>query len=111
MDPENDIQELKAEVEELRAVTEDTNRMVHKMRRSIWWGRIWTLLWWGGVFFLSAGAYYYYLQPYVTKIEGYYTSFQHQSSQASSWQQQAQQFFAQYFGASQQSPQVPQSGQ
>jgi hypothetical protein len=114
-----DIQELRQEVEELREVSEDTNRVVHKMRRAVWWGRLWTIAMWVLFFGASGAAYYYYLQPWVTKVEQYYVQFQHQTSQVTSLQhqaqslgQQAQQFLNQFLAApSPQSPQVPSSGQ
>jgi hypothetical protein len=98
---DQDIEELKQEVEELKAMTEDTNRQVHKMRRAAWWGRAWAIIWWLLVFGVSGAAYYYYAQPVIQRVEQYYESFQHQSGQAQNWGSELGQLFAGYFsGAS-----------
>lgn len=102
----NDLDELRAEVEELREVSEDTNRVVHKMRRGIWWGRLWTIAMWLVFFGVSGAAYLYYVEPLVTKAQEYYMHFQQQSAQAQNWEQQASQFLKQLF-VPPSSPSVP----
>lgn len=97
---DTEIEQLKQEVEELKTLTEDTNRQVHKMRRAVWWGRLWSIAWWLIIAGAGGAAYYYYAQPYVQKIEQYYTNFQHQTGLLQGWEQQAQQFFANSFGSS-----------
>jgi hypothetical protein len=109
-DTTDGLDELRAEVEELRQVSEDTNRVVHKMRRGIWWGRIWNLAMWIVFFGISGAAYLYYVQPLVTKAQQYYLHFQQQAGQAQSWEQQASEFFKQLFTPPS-SPSVPPSGQ
>lgn len=106
----SELEDLRAEVEELRELTADTNKVVHKMRRGIWWGRLWTIAMWLVFFGISGAAYLYYLQPLVTKAQEYYLHFQTQAGQAQSWEQQAAQFFKQLL-APPSSPAVPQSGQ
>ena len=91
MDPQ--IEELKELVRHVSAVSEDTNRTVHKMRRAVRWGRIATILWWLLVLAVSGAAYYYYLQPYVNKLEQFYGNAQHSAQQVQSWEQQVQNFF------------------
>ena len=98
MDP--DIKQLQEEVKRLSVVTQDTNRIVHKLRRNIWWGRVWSILWWVAIFAISAGMYYYYAQPYVDKLMQAYTGFQQKSAQAQSFEQQAQDFLNKYLGSS-----------
>jgi hypothetical protein len=95
-----DLEELKHEVESLRAITQDTNRQVHKLRRAAWWGRLWSVVWWLTIFGVSSAAYYYYLQPYVQKVENLYLGAQHSASQAQSFEQQAAQYFNGLFGGS-----------
>jgi len=69
---DTEIDELKQEVEELKAVTEDTNRIVHKMRRSARWAMLFQIVWWLTVLGVSGATYYYFVQPYVTKaVEAY----------------------------------------
>jgi len=70
-----DIEELKELVEKNIKLTEDTNRTVHKMRRSAIWGRVFQMVWWGVIIIVSGAAYYIYLQPYVGQIEDLYTQF------------------------------------
>lgn len=104
---DDEIDALRQEVDELKQLTQDTNRTVHKMRRSIWWGRLWTLVWWGAVFLLSGAAYYYYAQPYIDKLEQYYAGFQQQASQAQSWESQVQKFLQQLYSTVPAAPSVP----
>jgi hypothetical protein len=60
-------------IDELLKLERDNNHMLHKMRRSMVWGNIFTLFYWlvilGGL-----GASYYYLQPYVMKYWNVYQS-------------------------------------
>jgi uncharacterized membrane protein len=111
MEMDTDILELKEEVEQLKAISVDTNKVVHKMRRGIWWGRIWTLAWWLILFGVSSAAYVYYLQPIALKAEQYYAQFQHQAGQSQGIEQQVGQFFGNLLKSMPQSPSVPSSGQ
>jgi len=94
-----DLDELKQEVEELKAMTLDTNRQVHKMRRGVRWAMVLQLLWWLTIFGVTGAAYYYYVQPYVTKIENMYFKTQQSATQAQNWWQQVQQTIASYVTA------------
>lgn len=96
---DTDIEALKQEVEELKEMTADTNRQVHKMRRGARWGLLLQLVWWLTILGITGAAYYYYVQPYVQKIEQFYLSAQHGAQQAQGWESQVQQFFAKYFTA------------
>src|SRR5579859_5135657 len=89
VDPE--LKELKELVRRNIALSEDTNRAVHRMRRSVVWGRLFQLVWWVAIFALSGYAYYYYLQPYVVKLEQLYEQVQKGGQQAQSAMQQLQQ--------------------
>ncbi|MDE2071124.1 MAG: hypothetical protein KGI70_00060 [Patescibacteria group bacterium] len=86
---DTEIQSLKKEVDELKSLTLDTNRTVHKMRRAAWWGRLWGIVWWLLIFGASGAAYYYYVQPYVNTIMKEYGN-------AKDLQLQVQNWFAQF---------------
>lgn len=87
----DDIEELKELVEKNTKLSEDTNRTVHKMRRSALWGRFFQLAWWIAIIAVSGAAYYIYLQPYVGQIEALYEQFKASGQQV--------QDFLQSFGA------------
>jgi hypothetical protein len=87
----DDIEELKELVEKNTKLAEDTNRTVHKMRRSALWGRFFQLAWWIAIIAVSGAAYYIYLQPYVGQIEALYEQFKTSGQQV--------QDFLQSFGA------------
>jgi hypothetical protein len=108
---DDEIGALRQEVDELKAVTLDTNRTVHKLRRGIWWGRLWTLVWWVAVFGLSGAAYYYYAEPYIQKLQQYYAGFQQQATQAQTWESQAQQMFNNFIKYTQTQPSAPSAPQ
>ena len=95
MDPE--ISELKEAIAELKEVTHDTNRMMHKMRRSQRWHTIFQIVWWLTILGVTGAAYYYYVQPYVERAIQTYTQVQDSAQRASTWQQQAQEFLSNYF--------------
>lgn len=90
---DEDIEEVKELAKKNLALAQDTNRVVHKLRRAAWWGRFFQLLWWVAILVVSGAAYYYYLQPYVGKLEQAYANFQQSGRQAQSLEQQAQNFF------------------
>lgn len=104
-----DIDELRDLVQKDLAVSADTNRVVHGMRRSARWGRLFQFIWWIAVIVISGAAYYYYLDPYVKKFEQLYANVQTGQQQVQGWEQQAVNFFKNLTGAAQPSlPQVPQ---
>jgi len=61
------------EINELLELTRDNNRMLHRMRRSMIWSKIFTFLYWMVILGVM-GASYYFLQPYVTKYWDVYQS-------------------------------------
>ena len=89
----DDYEELRDMMKKTLALTMDTNRMVHKMRRAAMWGRIMQLVWWGVVIAVSGAAYYYYLEPYVNDLVKLYNQAQATSSQTPGFNQEVQQFF------------------
>lgn len=94
MDPE--ITELKQEIAELKEVTHDTNRMMHKMRRGQRWHTIFAIVWWLTIVGVTGAAYYYYIQPYVDRAVQTYSQVQDSAQKAATWQQQAQEFLNKY---------------
>ncbi len=93
-----DIEELKEIVKRQGEVIEETNRMVHGMRRGQRWRFVWSMLWWTAVLLISAGAYYYYVQPYVEQIQKVYAGFQQQAQKAETIQGQITDWFKQITG-------------
>ena len=93
MDPE--IAELKREVEELKTLTVDTNRMMHGMRRGQRWRSFVSILWWVFIVGASVGS-YYLVQPYLQNAIDAYTGIQQSAKTTQGWQQQAQDFFGKY---------------
>ncbi len=79
MNPE--IVEIKKEVEKLKAITADTNRIVHGMRRSQRWHTFVTVLWWAIILGLT-GASYYFIQPYINQVTQAYGNAQSLQTQA-----------------------------
>ncbi len=94
MDPE--IRALEEKIDKIGKMSEDTNRIVHGMRNAARLGRLAKLVWWLAVFVLSAAVYYFYLQPYLMKLEQVYSDIQGGASQAQSYQEQFADFFNQF---------------
>jgi len=63
-----ETEELKELVERTLKLSEDTNHVVHKLRRNQVWHTLIGLLWWLGVVGLLGAAYYYYLAPYIEQV-------------------------------------------
>jgi len=91
-----DIEEIKELTKKALALAEDTNRMVHKMRRSALWGRFLQLAWWFAIIVISGAAYYIYLQPYVARLEQLYGQVEGTNQQAQNWGAEFQQFLAKF---------------
>lgn len=60
-------------IDELLELERDNNRMLHRMRRSMVWGHIFTILYWLAILG-AVGWSYLYLQPYIVKYWGTYQS-------------------------------------
>lgn len=91
MDEDTDIAELKELVRRNTLLAQDTNKMVHQIRRSGRWGTLFSIIWWALILGASAYSYYVYVQPYVDQIVKVYGSTQNA-------ERQLQNFFGQYFG-------------
>ena len=94
--PDPEIEELKDIVKRQGQVIDETNRIVHGMRRSQRLRMLWSVVWWLAIFGVSAGAYYYYLQPYIQTLEQYYANFQQSSHNAQNFETQLQNWFKQF---------------
>jgi hypothetical protein len=94
----DDIEELKELVKRNTAILEDTNRTVHKMRRSALWGRFFQLAWWFAIIAVSGATYYLYLQPYVGQIAELYGQLRESGQQAHSFSAQIQDVLLRYRG-------------
>lgn len=101
METDPDIEDLKKTIARQHALIEETNRMVHQLRRNMWWSRIWSIVWWLLILGTSGAAYYLYVQPYVTDVLNGYAKVQSGEETAQTWEQQATQWFRQWIpGAS-----------
>ena len=83
MDP--DIKELKDLVKRQAVQIEDTNRVVHGMRRSSRMRMLFSVLWWAAIAAVSAYSYYYYVQPYVDQFNKAYGSTKNFELQVQNW--------------------------
>ena len=81
---DTDIEDLKQEVESLKAVTVDTNRIVHGMRRSQRWRSFVTMVWWLTILGIT-GATYFYLQPYINQAMQAYGDTKDMQVQVQDW--------------------------
>jgi len=57
----------KEALEKILALTEENNKILRKMRRSVLWGRIFHFIYWAVIIGLSIGA-YVYIQPYLDSM-------------------------------------------
>jgi len=80
-------------MEDLYRLTLDTNRMVHKMRRGLIWGRVFQVVWWILILAISGYTYYVYAQPYVNNLIKIYGQVQASTAQAQNYQSQLSSFF------------------
>jgi len=85
----SEIDELRNEVEELKEITADTNRLVHGLRRSQRWHTLFQIIWWLTILGITGATYYYYVQPYVAQVMDAYGN-------AKGFQVQAEEWFAQF---------------
>lgn len=83
------MQELRQEVRRLTKTVEETNTVVHKLRRSQRWHTLFQIVWWLSVVGITGAAYYYYIQPYVSNVMDAYGN-------AKDFQVQVQDWFAQF---------------
>ena len=58
-------------LEEILALTQENNKILHGMRRSMRWSRIMSILYWVFIIGSAVGA-LYLIQPYLDSISGAY---------------------------------------
>ena len=80
-------------IDQILQITKDTNRTIHKMHRSILWGRFFTVVWWLIIVMVSGYTYYVYAQPYVNKLLQVYAQVQQGTAQAQNLQSEVSGFF------------------
>ena len=66
MDPES-----KKLLEDTYALTEENNKMLHSIKRSMFLARIMSILYWLMIIGVSVGA-FYFIQPYIDQLMGVY---------------------------------------
>ncbi len=79
MDPES-----KAKLEEALSLAKENNKMLHTLKRSLIWGRVWHVFYWVIIIGSALGA-YYYIQPYVEQMIKTYTGAQQNLDTVSSF--------------------------
>jgi hypothetical protein len=89
---DQEIDELKELLRRNIALSEDTNRIVHKVRRGAAWGRFFQILWWLLIIAVSGVTYYFY-QPYLLKIEQVYGNLETDQKQAQTYESEVSNFF------------------
>jgi len=52
-------------------LAQENNKMLHAIRRSMVWGRIWRVFYWVVIIGAAIGA-YYYIEPYIDGAIGAY---------------------------------------
>lgn len=103
---DQEVEELKELVRQNIAISEDTNRQVHKVRRAARMGQFMQIVWWLIILGASGWAYYYY-QPYINQITGLYAQFQSSGTQTKNWEAAAQEFLKKFSQPTPAAPQVP----
>ena len=83
-------------IEDIYRLTLENNRMLHKMRRSVMWGRFFTVAWWLIIVAISGYTYYVYAQPYVERLEAMYAQIQHTNTQAQNLSTEVSSFFGNF---------------
>ncbi len=87
-------------LEDIYRLALDTNRTVHKMRRSMLWGRFFYILVWLVLIFGPVAAYYFYfqsyVQPYMQKLQQFEAQLQQANQTTQSYQNQISSFFGNF---------------
>ena len=87
-------------LEDIYRLTLDTNRTIHKMRRSMLWGRFIYVIVWLVLIFGPVVAYYFYfqsyVQPYMQKLQQFESQLQAANQQTQSYQSEISSFFGNF---------------
>lgn len=104
---DSEIQELKMLVQKNLEVTADTNRVVHAMRRNARMANLFRIVYWLAIIGILSASYYFYVAPYVSKLEAAFQQTQNTSTQAQSYLQNLQQSVQKFISL----PQAPKATQ
>ncbi len=77
-------QDVKRELEEIREISEENNRMLHSMRRSARIGMFIRAIYWLIILGAAVGA-FYYLQPYLDSLLRVYKNVEQTQQRISSF--------------------------
>ncbi len=87
-------------LEDIYRLALDTNRTIHKMRRSMLWGRFFYIVVWLILIFGPVAAYYLYfqsyVQPYVVKLQQLELQLQQANQTTQNYQSQISSFFGNF---------------
>jgi len=101
MDPE--IEELKTLVQKNLELTAETNHMIHTMRRNARMANFFRIAYWLAIIGVVGVSYYFYVAPYVTKLQSVFKQTQTTTAQAQSSLQNVEQYIQKMIS----SPQIP----
>lgn len=72
-----DLQQLKQKLEETREITERNHELLKKIERSMFWRRVFSIIYWVIIIGVAVGA-FYFVQPYIDRVIDAYADFQGQ---------------------------------
>ena len=55
-------------LEQILKLTEENNKLLAKLYRSLWWSRAWKIVYWAVIIGIAFGS-FYFLKPYVDKVQ------------------------------------------
>lgn len=88
---DQEIEELKELVRHNTKITEETNKMLHKMQRQARWSMVLRTVWWLTILGVTGAVYYYLLWPYIEQIQEMYRAIGAGGTET-------QDFFSNFFG-------------
>src|SRR4051812_36983563 len=65
-------------------LAKENNRLLRRMRRDAFWGRIFSLLFWGVTLGLPVLLYYFYVYPYIHALQTSYQGLEQNANQMQS---------------------------
>ena len=68
------MDESKETLRKILELTRENSEMLHKMQRSMFWGKIFRTVYWIFIIGAAIGA-YYYIEPYINGIVDTYSGF------------------------------------
>lgn len=89
---------LKILLEENLRINKENNKMLHKMRRAVWWGVLWKIIVWAIILGFPLYLYYAYLPVVQTFIKPFMSTTTAQGSVEPSMLEQLQELAKKYKG-------------